>query len=52
VIGSAIVSALENLDLHFPRADNASLKEFKRVREALEHEGRGQKKARAKKASQ
>lgn len=45
VIGSAIVSALENLDLHFPRADKTSLKEFKRVREALEHEGRGRKKS-------
>ena len=41
VIGSAIVSALETLDLHFPRADKASLQEFKRVREALESEGRG-----------
>jgi hypothetical protein len=40
VIGSAIVSALENLDLRFPRADKSSLKEFKRVREALEHEGK------------
>src|SRR5664279_3173848 len=41
VIGSAIVSALESLDLHFPRADKASLKEFKQVREALENEGKG-----------
>src|SRR6201994_1463664 len=40
VIGSAIISALENLDLRFPRADKSSLKEFKRVREALEHEGK------------
>jgi PPK2 family polyphosphate:nucleotide phosphotransferase len=40
VIGSAIVSALESLDLHFPRADKASLREFKQVREALEHEGK------------
>ena len=52
VIGSAIVSALENLDLHFPRADKASLKEFKQVREALENEGKGRKKAKAKKSSQ
>jgi PPK2 family polyphosphate:nucleotide phosphotransferase len=40
VIGSAIVSALAALDLHFPRADKASLPEFKRVREALENEGK------------
>ena len=45
VIGSAIVSALENLDLHFPRADKASLREFEQVREALENEGKGRKKA-------
>ena len=44
VIGSAIVSALDSLDLHFPRADKASLKEFKQVREALENEGKGRKK--------
>ena len=41
VIGSAIVSALEKLDLQFPRADKASLQEFKQVRKALESEGRG-----------
>jgi PPK2 family polyphosphate:nucleotide phosphotransferase len=40
VIGSAIVSALETLDLHFPRADKGSLQEFKQVRKALEHEGK------------
>ncbi len=52
VIGSAIVSALETLDLHFPRADKASLQEFKQVRKALENEGKGRaKKARAKKVS-
>jgi PPK2 family polyphosphate:nucleotide phosphotransferase len=45
VIGSAIVSALESLDLHFPRADKASLREFKKVREALQHEGKGRRKA-------
>jgi PPK2 family polyphosphate:nucleotide phosphotransferase len=44
VIGSAIVSALENLDLRFPHADKNSLKEFKQVREALENEGKGRKK--------
>src|SRR5713101_766157 len=41
VIGSAIVSTLESLNLRFPRADKASLQEFKRVREALESEGKG-----------
>jgi PPK2 family polyphosphate:nucleotide phosphotransferase len=41
VIGSAIVSTLEALNLRFPRADKASLQEFKRVREALLAEGKG-----------
>ena len=40
VIGSAIVNALDALNLRFPRADRNSLQEFKKVREALEHEGR------------
>jgi len=40
VIGSVIVSTLEALDLQFPRADPASLHEFKKVREALESEGK------------
>ena len=44
VIGSAIVSALEALNLHFPRADKASLQEFKQVRNALESEGKGRAK--------
>src|SRR5579871_6373656 len=44
VIGSTIVSALEGLNLRFPRADKASLQEFKEVREALENEGKGGKK--------
>ena len=35
VIGSAIVTALEKLDLKFPRVDKASLQEFKEVRTAL-----------------
>ena len=51
VIGSAIVSALETLGLQFPRADKASLLEFKRVREALLEEGKrpvGKKAAAAK----
>jgi PPK2 family polyphosphate:nucleotide phosphotransferase len=41
VIGSAILTALEGLDLRFPRADKASLQEFDQVRRALEHEGKG-----------
>ncbi len=40
MIGSTIISALEGLGLHFPRADKASLQEFKNVREALENEGK------------
>jgi PPK2 family polyphosphate:nucleotide phosphotransferase len=44
VIGSAIVSALDGLNLKFPRVDKASLQEFKRVREALENEGKGGRK--------
>jgi PPK2 family polyphosphate:nucleotide phosphotransferase len=39
VIGSIIVSALEKLDLKFPKADKASLEEFKQVRTALLEEG-------------
>jgi PPK2 family polyphosphate:nucleotide phosphotransferase len=46
VIGSTIVSALDTLNLRFPRADKAALPELKEVRKALEHEGsRGTKKA-------
>ena len=41
VIGSAIVSTLEGLNLRFPRADKASLQEFKKVRKALLEEGKG-----------
>jgi PPK2 family polyphosphate:nucleotide phosphotransferase len=41
VIGSAIVSALEKLDLRFPEVDEAALQEFKSVRGALENEGAG-----------
>ena len=40
VIGSAIVSTLEDLNLRFPRVDNASLQEFATVRKALESEGK------------
>jgi PPK2 family polyphosphate:nucleotide phosphotransferase len=39
VIGSAIVSTLETLNLRFPRADKESLQEFKQVRKALLAEG-------------
>jgi PPK2 family polyphosphate:nucleotide phosphotransferase len=48
VIGSAIVSTLETLNLRFPRADKASLQEFEKVRKALLAEGKGRaKKSRA-----
>jgi hypothetical protein len=40
VIGSVIVNALDGLNLRFPRVDKTSLEEFKKVREALEQEGR------------
>jgi PPK2 family polyphosphate:nucleotide phosphotransferase len=46
VIGSTIVSALDSLDLHFPRAEKAALAEIKQVRKAFEDEdgkGRGKK---------
>jgi PPK2 family polyphosphate:nucleotide phosphotransferase len=46
VIGSTIVSALDTLNLRFPRADKAALPEFNEVRKALEQKGkRGTKKA-------
>ncbi|WP_213769693.1 polyphosphate kinase 2 family protein [Bradyrhizobium sp. dw_78] len=38
VIGSVIVSALDGLNLKFPRVDPASVEEFKQVRKALENE--------------
>ena len=41
VIGSAIVSALDRLDLKFPKVDKEQLDEFKLVREALLDEGKG-----------
>jgi PPK2 family polyphosphate:nucleotide phosphotransferase len=44
VIGSAIVAALESLDLHFPQVEKSALKEFDAVRQALEHEGKGKRK--------
>jgi PPK2 family polyphosphate:nucleotide phosphotransferase len=40
VIGSTILDALEALNLRFPRADKASLEEFKHVRTALLNEGK------------
>jgi PPK2 family polyphosphate:nucleotide phosphotransferase len=40
VIGSTIVSALDRLDLKFPKVDEASLQEFKQVRKALLAEGK------------
>jgi PPK2 family polyphosphate:nucleotide phosphotransferase len=40
VIGSTIVSALDKLDLQFPKLDPASLQQFKLVRKALLAEGR------------
>ena len=52
VIGSTIVNALDKLELKFPEVDKADLSEFKRVRAALEAEGKGgaaEKKAPAKK---
>jgi PPK2 family polyphosphate:nucleotide phosphotransferase len=48
VIGSAIVAALENLDLHFPSVDKESKQEFEAVRKALEQEGKGADKKAAK----
>jgi PPK2 family polyphosphate:nucleotide phosphotransferase len=48
VIGSTIVSALNALNLRFPRVDKASLREFARVRAALENEGKGGARKRAK----
>src|ERR1700749_4268723 len=48
VIGSAIVSALEELNLRFPRVDKASLQEFKQARIALENEGEVRSESRGK----
>ena len=41
MIGSTIVSALDKLDLHFPKVDKAELSEFKLVRQALLDEEKG-----------
>src|SRR6185312_5252506 len=40
VIGSSIVTALDRLDLQFPKVDKAERSEFAKVREALEAEGK------------
>ena len=47
VIGSAIVSALEDLNLRYPRVGNASKAEFAKVRQALESEGESRRAGRA-----
>jgi PPK2 family polyphosphate:nucleotide phosphotransferase len=44
VIGSTIVSALDRLDLQFPKVDKADRSEFKQVREALLAEEKAEKK--------
>ena len=51
VIGSVIVSALEELNLRFPRVDKASLDEFAEVRKALESEGKGRDNGKAKRGA-
>ena len=38
VVGSAIVGALDRLDLRFPKVDKSELGEFKKVRKALKNE--------------
>ena len=43
VIGSAIVSALEKLDLHFPKTNQGERQEYEKVREALKLEEPGTK---------
>ena len=50
VIGSTIVSALDKLDLRFPKVDKADKSEFKQVRQALldEDKSRAVKNGRAK----
>jgi PPK2 family polyphosphate:nucleotide phosphotransferase len=49
VIGSAIVSALDRLDLKFPEVDKTELDEFKHIRDALMAEKGGVEKAAVKK---
>jgi PPK2 family polyphosphate:nucleotide phosphotransferase len=45
VVASAIVDAMEKLDLHFPKLDPAALAELKQAREALAAEGKPASKA-------
>jgi PPK2 family polyphosphate:nucleotide phosphotransferase len=40
VIGSTIVSALDRLDLHFPKVEKADRNDFRQVRQALLDEGK------------
>jgi PPK2 family polyphosphate:nucleotide phosphotransferase len=40
VIGSTIVTALEKLDLKFPKVDSTERSEFRQIRKALEDEGK------------
>ena len=40
VVADAIISALEDLNLHYPIVSAAKRKELKAARVALEHEGR------------
>ena len=44
VIGSAVVAALDGLNLRFPRIDKTSQQEFAQVRKALERERKGGRK--------
>lgn len=50
VIGSAIVDALEKLDLQFPKVDRKELPEFEKVRRALEAEKKAAKAGRRKRS--
>jgi PPK2 family polyphosphate:nucleotide phosphotransferase len=52
VIGSTIVSALEQLDLRYPKVSAEELKEFSKVRVALEQEGNGRAGTTVKKIAQ
>jgi hypothetical protein len=45
VISTTIVTAMERLDLQFPKVDKDSLKEFEEVRRALKAEGKNGKPA-------
>jgi hypothetical protein len=41
VVASAMVDALEEIDLHFPKVSEAARAELKNARTALSSEGRG-----------